>query len=127
MKPFQQYHAGVPVYGGGISRQLANTGLTVSIFGTIYQEIDLDMTPQLAQHEALALVEQRAGAGPATDDPLTLVIVPTPFNTYVLAYRATMRDFRTYFLDAHSGAIVHVENEVDEQGAIVGIGRRRQQ
>ena len=32
---FQQYHAGVPVYGGGISRQLANTGLTVSIFGTI--------------------------------------------------------------------------------------------
>ena len=62
------------------------------------------MTPQLAQHEALALVEQRAGAGPATDDPLTLVIVPTPFDTYVLAYRATMRDFRTYFLDAHSGA-----------------------
>ena len=119
---FQQYHAGVPVYGGGISRQLANTGLTVSIFGTIYQEIDLDMTPQLAQHEALALLEQRAGAGPATDDPLTLVIVPTPFDTYVLAYRATMRDFRTYFLDAHSGAIVHVENEVDEQGAVVGSG-----
>ena len=118
---FKQYHAGVPVYGGGISRQLAN-GLTVSIFGTIHQGIDLDMTPQLAQHEALALVEQQAGAGPATDDPPTLVIVPTPFDTYVLAYRATMRDFRTYFLDAHSGAIVHVENEVDEQGAIVGIG-----
>ena len=120
---FQQYHAGVPVYGGGISRQLANTRLTVSIFGTIHQGIDLDMTPQLAQHEALALVEQRAGAGPATDDPLTLVIVPTPFDTYVLAYRATMRDFRTYFLDAHSGAIVHMENEVDEQGAVgSGVG-----
>ena len=29
-----------------------------------------------------------------------------------------MRDFRTYFVDAHSGAIVHVENEVDEQGAV---------
>ena len=120
---FQQYHAGVPVYGGGISRQLANTGLTVSIFGTIHQGIDLDMTPQLAQHEALALVEQQAGTGPATDDPPTLVIVPTPFDTYVLAYRATMRDFRTYFLDAHSGAIVHVENEVDEQGAVgIGVG-----
>ena len=119
---FQQYHAGVPVYGGGISRQLAN-GLTVSIFGTIHQGIDLDMTPQLAQHEALALVEQQAGAGPATDDPPTLVILPTPFDTYVLAYRATMRDFRTYFVDAHSGAIVHVENEVDEQGAVgSGVG-----
>ena len=119
---FQQYHAGVPVYGGGISRQLANNGLTVSIFGTIHQGIDLDMTPRLAQNKALALLEQRAGAGPATDDLPTLVIVPTLFDTYVLAYRATMRDFRTYFLDAHSGAIVHVENEVDEQGAIVGIG-----
>ena len=119
---FKQYHAGVPVYGGGISRQLAN-GLTVSIFGTIHQGIDLDMTPQLAQNEALALVEQQAGAGPATDDPPTLVILPTPFDTYVLAYRATMRDFRTYFVDAHSGAIVHVENEVDEQGAVgSGVG-----
>ena len=120
---FKQYHAGVPVYGGGISRQLANNGLTVSIFGTIYQGIDLDMTPQLAQTEALALLEQQAGAGPATDDPLTLVILPTPFDTYVLAYRATMRDFHTYFVDAHSGAIVHVENEVDEQAAVgSGVG-----
>ena len=119
---FKQYHAGVPVYGGGISRQLAN-GLTVSIFGTIHHGIDLDITPQLAQNEALALVEQQAGAGPATDDPPTLVILPTPFDTYVLAYRATMRDFRTYFVDAHSGAIVHVENEVDEQGAVgSGVG-----
>ena len=119
---FKQYHAGVPVYGGGISRQLAN-GLTVSIFGTIHQGIDLDITPQLAQNEALALVEQQAGAGPATDDPPTLVILPTPFDTYVLAYRATMRDFGTYFVDAHSGAIVHVENEVDEQGAVgSGVG-----
>ncbi len=120
---FKQYHAGVPVYGGGISRQLANNGLTVSIFGTIHQGIDLDMMPRVAQTEALALVEQQAGAGPATDDPPTLEILPTPFDTYVLAYRATMRDFRTYFVDAHSGAIVHVENEIDEQGAVgSGVG-----
>ena len=120
---FKQYHAGVPVYGGGISRQLANNGLTVSIFGTIHQGMDLDITPQLAQTEALALLEQQTGAGPATDDPPTLVILPTPFDTYVLAYRATMRDFHTYFVDAHSGAIVHVENEVDEQGAVgSGVG-----
>ena len=51
------------------------------------------------------------------------MIVPTPSDTYVLAYRATLRDFRTYFVDAHSGAIVHVENEVDEQGAVgSGVG-----
>ena len=35
---FRQFHAGVPVYGGGLSRQLA-TGVIVSIFGTIYQAL----------------------------------------------------------------------------------------
>ena len=119
---FQQYHAGVPVHGGGISRQLA-TGVTVSIFGTLYQRIDLDTTPQFSPGEALALLEQQAGTGPATDASPTLVIVPTPLDTYALAYRAPMRDFRTYFLDAHSGAIVHIEDEVDEQGPVgSGIG-----
>ena len=106
---FRQLHAGVPVYGGGLSRQLA-TGVIVSIFGTIYQAIDLDTTPSLPPHEALALIAQQAGTGPATDQPPRLVILPTPRDTYVLAYHATMRNARTYFLDAHSGAIVHVED-----------------
>ena len=34
-----------------------------------------------------------------------------------------MRNLRTYFLDAHSGAIVHEESEVDEQQRAVGVGR----
>ena len=116
---FRQLHAGVPVYGGGISRQLA-TGVIVSIFGTIYQAIDLDTTPSLPPDEALALIAQQAGTGPATDQPPTLVILPTPRDTYVLAYHATMRNARTYFLDAHSGAIVHVEDEVVAQAAVGG-------
>ena len=119
---FRQFHAGVPVYGGGISRQLA-TGVIVSIFGTIYQAIDLDTTPWLPPDEALALIEQQAGTGPATDQPPRLVILPTPRDTYVLAYHATMCNARTYFLDAHSGAIVHVEDEVDAQAAVgAGMG-----
>ena len=119
---FRQFHAGVPVYGGGLSRQLA-TGVIVSIFGTIYQALDLDTTPWLPPDEALALIEQQAGTGPATDQPPTLVILPTPRDTYVLAYHATMRNARTYFLDAHSGAIVHVEDEVVAQAAVgAGMG-----
>ena len=65
---FRQFHAGVPVYGGGVSRQLA-TGVIVSIFGTIYPAIDLDTTPSLPPDEALALIAQQAGTGPATDQP----------------------------------------------------------
>ena len=97
--------------------------MIVSIFGTIYQAIDLDTTPWLPPDEALALIEQQAGTGPATDQPPTLVILPTPLDTYVLAYHATMRNARTYFLDAHGGAIVHVEDEVEAQAAVgAGIG-----
>ena len=60
-------------------------------------------------------------AGPATADPPALVIFPTVLGEYVLAYRATMRDRHTWFVDAHSGAIVHSESEVYEQSA-VGVG-----
>ena len=54
-------------------------------------------------------------------DPPALVIFPTVLGEYVLAYRATMRDRHTWFVDAHSGVIVHSESEVDEQSA-VGVG-----
>ena len=41
--------------------------MIVSIFSTIYQAIDLDTTPWLPPDEALALIEQPAGTGRATD------------------------------------------------------------
>ena len=119
---FRQYHNGIPVHGGGVSRQLAG-GVAVSIFGTIHRDIDMDTIPGLSADEALARIERRAGTGPATDDPPELVILPYPFTAgYALVWRATMRDFRTYFLDARTGAVVHVEHEVREQGAAVGVG-----
>ena len=31
-----QYHAGIPVHGGGVSRQLDPGGATVSLFGTLH-------------------------------------------------------------------------------------------
>ena len=120
MKASLHYHQGVPVHGGGVSRQLSE-GVTVSIFGTIHQGIDLDTTPGLSPYDALALLERQVAAGPATADPPALVIFPTVLGEYVLAYRATMRDRHTWFVDAHSGAIVHSESEVDEQSA-VGVG-----
>ena len=117
-----QVVAGISVHGGGITRQL-DRGMTVSLFGTMHQGIDLDTTPQVSAAAASAEIARLASAGPATDQPPTLVILPTLDNRYVLAYWATMRNLRTYFLDAHSGAIVHEESVVDEQQQAVGIGR----
>ena len=119
---FLQHHEGMPVYGGAVSRQL-DRGVTISIFGTIHRDIDVDTVPRLSADEALVLIERRAGVGPATVDPPELVVLPHPFfDTYVLAYRATMRDLHTYLLDAHTGAVVHVESGIREQGAAVGVG-----
>ena len=116
-----QVVAGIPVHGGGMTRQL-DRGMTVSLFGTLHQGIDLDFTPQLSATAASAAITRQAGAGPATDQPPTLVILPMLDDSYVLAYRATMRNLRTYFLDAHSGAIVREESVVDEQQPAVGVG-----
>ena len=119
---FRQVHEGVPVQGGGVSRQSAD-GVTVSIFGTLHRDIEVDTTPRVAAAEALALLERQTGAGPATREPPTLVILPTLRGTYVLAWRATLRDRRTYFLDAHRGRIVRDRSLVDGRDGAVGAGR----
>ena len=118
---FMQHHEGVPVLGGGVSRQLAG-GVTVSVFGTLHEGIDVDTMPLVSADEAVALIAQQAGVRPATDGPPSLVILPTLLDTYVLAWRMPMADRRTYFLDAHSGRIAHDERNVYEQSASVGVG-----
>ena len=119
---FAQFHRGVPVLGGGVSRQLAG-GVAVSIFGTIHEDVDVDTAPRISAAEALALIAEQADTEPAGNDPPTLVILPTLPGARVLAWRAAMRDLRTYFVDAHRGVIVRDESAVDEQhGAAVGSG-----
>ena len=116
-----QYHEGVPVHRGGISRQLAG-GVTVSIFGTLHEGIDVDTTPLVPADDARTLIAQQTGAGPATAGLPSLVVLHTLRDDYVLAWRMPMADRQTYFLDAHSGRIVHEEGNVFEQGASVGVG-----
>ena len=45
---FDQYYAGVPVFGGGATRQTEN-GLAISVYGTIYSDIALDVAFREAQ------------------------------------------------------------------------------
>ena len=116
-----QYHEGVRVLGGGLSRQLAG-GVTVSIFGTLHEGIDVDTTPLVSADDALGLIGRQTGSRPATNALPSLVILPTLPGDYVLAWRMPMTDRQTYFLDAHDGRIVHQESNVFEQDASVGVG-----
>ena len=113
-----QYVAGVPVQGAGVSRQL-DRGVAVSLFGTVYDGIDIETTPALAAGDAVALLERATGATLAAGRPPTLVILPTSIGSHWLAYRLTMSDARTRFVDARTGHIVH---EVDERRTQASIG-----
>ena len=114
-----QYHRGVPVHGGGITRQLA-VGATVSIFGTIHQGIDIDTTPALSATAARTALQNLSGGAALVSGPLpSLTIFPLPDRSYALTWRATMSDFRTYFLDADSGQIIW---EIDERRTQDAVG-----
>ena len=118
---FQQFHEGIPVYGAGVSRQQAG-GATVSLLGTIETGIELDPQPRFQSAEALERLQQQTGFGALSNALPELVILQVPSGRYVLAYRATMRDLRTYYLDAHSGFIAHDESAVREQSVGAGNG-----
>jgi hypothetical protein len=99
-----QYYQGIPVYGGGLSRQTAQA-VPVSIIGTLFEGISIDPTPALAASDAMQAVSQTSGARVVGDRP-QLVIFPTVTGAYRLAYRATMSDMKTYIVDASLGAVL---------------------
>ncbi len=103
---FAQVHRGVPVRGAGLARQSAD-GVPVSVFGTTFADIDIDTDPGLDAEAALARMEALTGAARATAEPAELVIVPTMLGELVLAWSAPLQDYRTWFVDAHDGELVH--------------------
>ena len=115
-----QIHRGVPLYGAGLARQRQDNA-TISVFGTVYDDIDIDPVPTLSAEAALARIEAVAGAPQATSEAPRLAILPTELGDLVLTWSAPMRDFRTYFVDAHTGALVHEVDHIYNESA-VGFG-----
>ena len=117
-----QFFRGVPIHGSGVSRQL-DRGVTVSLFGTLHQALDVDTSPVLTPAEAALRVEQQTGARLDNGPPPELVILPLPDRSHALAYRAETSDHRVYFADAANGAIVHAADAFDTQYTVgFGVG-----
>ena len=112
-----QYYMGVPVYGGSISRQTSR-GVTVSIFGTVHTQIDLDPTPGLSADEAAVILENVSGATLVQSSLPGLTILPTLEGSYALTYRATLSNVTTYFVDAHTGQVLVEIDEVKTQSTV---------
>jgi thermolysin len=114
-----QLYKGVPVYGGELVRQ-SDGATTVSVFGTLYDGIDLDPQPTLTPDQAVAVVERLSGAdlGPARVPEL--VVLPQEDGRFALTY--TVRAFADatlsrYFVDARTGALVLKRDELMRQAA----------
>jgi len=113
---FGQYFNGVPVHGASISRQ-TEAGTTVSIFGTVYTDIEINPIPTLSLGDASTLIAQSFGAT-ALQVVQPLTVLPTLDGGYALAYRITASNAVTYFVDAHDGQVLMKVDEKRSQSAV---------
>lgn len=114
----QQFYKGIPVEGGSVTLQKAGAA-TISVLGTVYSDISLDITPAIGAIDAARIVEKAADAFIPFGASPTLVIVPSPAGTFLLTYKATVAYAVTYYVDALTGDIVRV---VDEKNYETGLG-----
>jgi thermolysin len=101
-----QYYRGVRVFGGDISRQL-RSGATESIFGTIYEGVDIDPAPAIDQDRAREMLGTRLGRDIDDRTAAELVVLPLDSGGYALTWRfrvVSRADTRMYFVDARTGA-----------------------
>ena len=113
----QQFHRGVRVFGGEVSRQIAG-GQTVSTFGTLYENIDVDSTARVREEQARALIEARTGQRLGASHGGELVILPLEAGGYTLTWKlrvAMPGDVRQYFVDTRTGVIVLEYSDLQTQ------------
>ena len=116
----RQLHHGVPVYGAEMTRQTGPSGATVSIFGTIYQDIAIDPTPALGVDDAVDAIERLSGVRLGPDRLPTLYVLPTG-DGYKLAYRARVFSLYAdteYFIDANDATVLQEMGAAERQSAI---------
>jgi bacillolysin len=115
-----QYYKGVRVFGGDVARQ-TERGVTVSLFGTVYDGIEMDANPRLSADEARSAIEQAAGAPMRPGAAPELIVLPRESGGYDLAYRARVfseAGLFMYFVDARTGAVLLQFNDLKTQNAV---------
>jgi bacillolysin len=114
---YDQYHRGVRVFGADVAEQL-NGGQVVSVFGDVYDGIDIDTSPAIAAERAREIVEGLAGVEIGRTPEL--VILPHE-DRFVLSWRvraAMPGDVREYFIDARDGSVAFDYSDLQTQSAV---------
>ena len=117
-----QLVGGVPVLGGGVSRQF-DRGATVSAFGTLHENLALGTMPAITAAEAGVRLEQQTGARLGVGQQPELMVLPLPTGSHVLAFGAAFDDGHYHFASAADGRLVHSIDAFRNQAAIgTGLG-----
>ena len=125
IEQFVQYHKGVRVWGGSVTRQ-ADGATAVSVFGTLHDGIDLDVTPLIGRDAAASALERLGGSLLMPEAEPELVILPVGDGTFRLAWVGevlTRRDAVRAFIDARSGAVIRRYSMLQRQAANAAIGQ----
>jgi bacillolysin len=120
----QQHVRGIPIWGGDVTRQ-SESGVPISIFGRIFEDVRVETSPAFDAADARAAIEKLAGV--QTGYTPELVILPMPEGGFRLTWslavlNAQLRVVR-YFLDARTGALAWSLDETTTQEPAVGRGR----
>jgi thermolysin len=118
-----QYYNGVRVHGGDVARQ-TERGVSVSIFGTVYADINLSVDAAITTSDAAAIVKRESGVDLGPSKMPQLLILPQDTG-YRLVYHAkayTVDSATEYFIDANDGSIVMTLDAAQRQTAGVGVG-----
>jgi thermolysin len=117
-----QYYRGVRVHGADISRQLDEHGVVLSVFGNLYDGIDLTPDPELTPDEVRTRVSELAEAEQAESNQPELVVLPRDEGGFRLAWRmravTPQADIVQYFLDAASGDVLLQYSDRQSQSAV---------
>ncbi|PYR66495.1 MAG: hypothetical protein DMF88_16140 [Acidobacteria bacterium] len=113
---FVQVHGGIPIVGAEITRQRLGQQ-PLSIYGTVYQNVQVEAAAALTSADARRVIALAAGgdAGAVADSP-PMVILPRE-GAYDLAYEGrvvTPDGIVVAFVDARSGALLDLVRARDD-------------
>jgi thermolysin len=116
-----QLHRGVPVWGGELVVQSARQGI-VSVFGTLYEGIDLEPMPALTPAAALSVLRSHGAEPFGREGHPELVVLPLDDGRYALTFKIRARraglDIRLCFVDAKLGTVVMELKDLQTQAAV---------
>ncbi len=105
----KQMYKGVPVFGSEVVRQMDGRSF-ISLSGRLYDNIDLDVTPQISAESAADVAVQAAGENGSIKVEPVLGVLPVSGGGYILAYKMQTRsnwDIRDVAIDASTGQLIY--------------------